>query len=28
MPGENNFKLYLAVVKKFINKLLDGYGDN
>lgn len=28
MPGECNFQLYLAVVKKFINKLLDGYGDN
>ena len=28
MPGECNFKLYLAVVKKFINKLLDGHGDD
>lgn len=28
MPGECSFKLYLALVKKFINKLLDGHSDD
>ena len=28
MSGENNFKMYLAIVKKFISKLLDGHGSS